>query len=233
MNPEIVEEPVTKSFYNKYYYRLEMKIVGSGFLRYPDIPISEQVVRRQDLNRNVNFGGSWAASRIRNPQPQDLTLLSRIAECRDDFSSLKFRIEEPNLQVYAATEQELYKFVQKVGATGAHLSSISRPRSDEELDLITKGFTIKREEFEYPFKVHVREGRYNYHLRQQILKYLENLGDEVKLPRNLVDSLSRNFDSVWGNYFYTKDKSILTMISLISPTFIRAVEEYAQVPSDK
>lgn len=233
MNPEIVEEPVTKSFYNKYYYRLEMKIVGSGFLRYPDIPISDQVVRRQDMNRSVNFGGSWAASRIRNPQSQDLALLSRIAECRDDFGSLKFRVEEPNLQVYAATEQELYKFVQTIKATGDYLTSISRPRNDQELELVKKGFTIKREEFEYPFKVHVREGRYHYQVRQQILNYLQNLGDEVKLPRNLIDSLSRNFDSVWNNYFYTKDKSILTMISLISPTFVRAVEEYTQVPSDK
>ena len=59
LNPDILVKKVSRAYYNKYYFKLEIDMVGSSFLRYPDRPLETQAADRQLLARRINYAGSW------------------------------------------------------------------------------------------------------------------------------------------------------------------------------
>jgi hypothetical protein len=236
LNPNIRVCSVNKRFYNQYYYKLEVSVTGSGFLRKPELTIESQADARKLHNqvRKVNFGGSWRHNCIRDPNAQDIEILNKISHARGKHPDLKLRVEEPSLQIYSVDEDSLYKFAAEIThSNNQHLVSIGKPLTPEHLALLEKGFTISSKLTDYPIKVHIREGRYGLQTKQQILNYLQNVPEEVHLPDHFVSSFSKEFESVWNCYFYAKDRSILTMVALICPSLVRAVEEYHLSPDDK
>lgn len=236
MNPKICIRNVNKRFYGQYYYKLELQVTGSGFLRYPEQSIEEQVEHRLKVNelRKVNFGGSWRYTRTQDPSSQDIELLNKVKLAQQKYPLLKVRIEEPLFQVYSDTNDDLCKFALEIAhSDNAHIVAFNQPLSDNHMNLLKQGYTISRRPADYPIKVHVREGRYHLQTKKQILDYLSSMPDEVRLPKNFVDSFSKEYESVWNCYFYIKDRSILTMLALISPSLVRATEEYHLSPKDK
>jgi hypothetical protein len=205
--------------------------VGAAFLRTPEVTISDHLAVRQKNNRRVNLGGSWYGSKLQLPTDHDIEVLFRLNHVRPDFESrVLVRIEEPTVHVYSEDEMVLHEFAQAVSLRdNSHIKKIYRPSSADNLELLKQGFTISQRTTEYPFKVFVREGRYNALCKQQIMNYLNSIPELVKLPKHFTDSMNKQYDSVWNCYFYTKDKSICTMLSLINPNFIRTIEEYHTV----
>jgi len=233
LNPNIRIQNVNKRFYGQYYYKLVVKITGSAFLRYPEVPIAEQASSRLNLNqqRTINFGGSWRYNRVKDPSSQDIELLEKVQTSRSQYPGVKIRVEEPWFQAYADNEDELYQFAQGIQhQNNQHIEAICRPQSDQQLDLIKQGYTVSQKITDFPIKVHVREGRYSIATKTQILTYLENIPDEACLPKHFRDSFSKSYESVWNCYFYIKDRDILTMIALICPTLVRTTEEYHLAP---
>ena len=232
MNPEIQLNNVNRRYYNKYYYKLEMGVVGSAFLRYPELTIERQIEMREGA-RSVSYGGSWRR-RIQLPTPRDIELLEAIRKHKPDFENrIQFRVEEPYLQIYSDDEQTLYEFAVAVsGASTEHIKKIFRPKDDHCLDLLKQGYTISSVATQYPFKVSVREGRYNIQTKRQILSYLQSIPELVKLPDHFVSAMSKDFESIWNCYFYIQDRDICTMLALINPSFVRTIEEYYTVESD-
>ena len=230
LNPKISSVSVNKRFFNQYCYKLELSIPGSSFLRNMEIPLLEQAEQRKNIRKHVNYAGSWRLNYLNVPSEGDLELLECVKQHKPKFDSLlKFRIEEPNIQVYAESEQDLYDFataISTAGVTNTHLSKIHRPLSDQHLIALQQGYTVKNRATDYAFKVNVREGRYSKDRKQHILNYLISLEDQVHLPLHFIDSMEKKYDSVWNCYFYIKDRGILTMLAIIDPTFVRMVEEF-------
>jgi hypothetical protein len=236
LNPKIRIQNVNKRFYSQYYYKLEIKITGSGFLRYPDLTIEAQADKRKyyNDNRTVNFGGSWRYNRSSDPTDQDILILNKIKTAQQKYPDLRIRVEEPMLQVYSETEKDLYKFAVDISYNdNQHMVCVNQPMTVEHMNLLKQGYTISSKPADFPIKVHVREGRYSLETKRHILTYLQNMPDEVKLTKNFVESFSRKYESVWNCYFYIKDRSVLTMIALISPSLVRTTEEYHLSPKDK
>ena len=236
MNPNIRIRNVNKRFYDQYYYRLEVHVTGSAFLRYPEQTIEDLAAIRKNYNelRKVNFGGSWRYNRTPDPSEQDIELLKKVRVAQQKHTSLKIRVEEPTFQVYSDNKEDLYKFAVDIAyGNNQHITALSQPVSEQHLTLLEQGYTISSRPADFPIKVHVREGRYNLQTKRHILNYLQNIPEEVKLPKSFVDSFSKEYESIWNCYFYIKDRSILTMIALISPSLVRATEEYHLSPNDK
>ena len=236
LNPNIRIRNVNKRFYNQYYYRLEVTVNGSGFLRHPEISLETQAADRKKYNqqRKVNFGGSWRYNWSKDTTDQDLELLGKVRAAQKNHTNLKIRIEEPAFQIYAVNEEDLYRFALEIEShDNHHIIALSRPQTTKHLDLLIQGYTISRKPADFPIKVHVREGRYSLQTKGQVLNYLQNMPDEAYLPKHFIESFSKEYESVWNCYFYIKDRSILTMIALISPSLIRATEEYHLSPIDK
>jgi len=232
LNPNISATTVTKRFFNRYCYKLDLEIHGSSFLRYPEVPINEQIEHRRKVNRKINFAGSWKY-KTQSPDKEDIKALEYLMNNYIvNPGVFKFRIEEPTLSVYAEDEQELYDFASKLRQSvknNRHIKRIHRPKSQAHLELLNQGYTVKESKKGFRYKVMLREGRYNYTVKQQLYNYLKNLGDEVWLPAHLKEALEKPYDSFWGSYFYCKDLSILTMMALVNPMFVRSVETYQAV----
>lgn len=233
LNPKISVETVTKRFFNQYCYKLDFEIPGSAFLRYPDIPITDQIDHRRKVNRRINFAGTWRNFKTQTPDSEDIKalefLLTNYILTPGPF---KFRIEEPTISVYAEDEDDLYALANslyRAVKNNKHIKRIHLPKSLEHFELLNQGYTVKQNKKGFRYKVLLREGRYNYAVKQQLHNYLKNLEDEVWLPAHLIEALEKPYDSFWGSYFYTKDLGILTMISLINPHFVRSVETYQSV----
>ena len=237
MNPNILAGKVNRSYYNQYHFKLEINMVGSSFLRDPTKDIAEQLATREKINRQVNFGGSWRATRLRVPDADEVAALEWLRDNKAKYETdLKFRIEEPYLQAYSANEEQLYKFAEDMCAAVGNnekIFRINRPTNDLHLDILKKGYTIRKRENEYPYKVYVREGRYSQDTKKAIHNYLVNAKDQVQMPKHFEEALLKKYESIWNCYFYIKDKGILTMLSLIDPRFVRSIDEYHTPPDDK
>ena len=229
LNPEIQFSNVNRRYFNKHYYKLEIGVIGANFLRYPELTIEQQIHMRGNA-RSISYGGSWRR-RIKMPTARDIELLEAIRKHRPDFESrLQFRVEEPHLQAYSDDETVLYDFAVAIsGSDTQHIKKIFRPKDNHCLDLLKQGYTISSVATEYPFKVSVREGRYNVQNKHQILNYLRSIPELVKLPEHFVSAMEKEYESVWNCYFYTQDKDICTMLALINPSFVRTIEEYYTV----
>ena len=231
LNPDIAFKKVTRRYYNQYYYKLEINAVCASFLRNPDQTLQTQAINMSH-RRSQNFGGSWRVRNQQLPNADDLRFLALMGELIHKFNDrIKVRIEDPYMQIYAETESELLTFVSNIDYEfHKNIKTIYGPGTVDEFDLLTKGYTIRAEPQEYGYRVSVKEGRYSRETKQQILGYLRNIGDEAKLPRHFVENMDRSFDSVWNCYFYVKDPGVLTMLRLISPSFIGRVEEFCVSP---
>lgn len=232
LNPNVSLETVTKRFFNQYCYKLDLEIHGCSFLRYPEVPISNQIEHRRKINRKINYGGTWRHV-TQTPDAQDVRALEYLmTNYIVTPGPFKFRIEEPTLSVYAHDENDLYAFANrfcKAVKNNRQIKRVHRPKTQEHLDLLNQGYTVKQNKKGFRYKVLLREGRYNYTVKQQLYSYLKNLEDHVWLPAHLKETLEKPYDSFWGSYFYTNDLGILTMISLINPSFVRSVETYQSV----
>lgn len=233
LNPKITVESVTKRFFNRYCYKLDLEIHGSAFLRYPDVPIHHQLEHRKKMNRRINFAGTWRNYISINPNKDDIKVLNFLLDnyitCPNNF---KFRIEEPNLSVYAESEEDLFQLANLVYKTvkhNKHIKRIHRPKTQEHLDLLLQGFTVKQNKKGFKHKIMLREGRYNLTVKQQLLSYLKNCDKDVMIPKHLEEALEKPYDSFWGSYFYSNDLGLVTMISLIHPNLVRSVETYQNV----
>jgi hypothetical protein len=236
LNPNIHISHVNRRFYNQYYYKLEVMVTGSGFLRDPESSIIEQAENRKKRNelRKINFGGSWRHNRAVDPTDHDLQLLQKIRTAQQKYKSLKLRIEEPRFQVYSTDEDELYKFASDiVDSNNQHIVSLFKPTTADHLALLKQGYTISRKPANYPIKAYVREGRYTLQTKSQVLGYLKAMPEEVYMPKHFIETFTKEYESVWNCYFYIKDRSILTMLALICPSLIRTTEEYHLSPEDK
>jgi len=180
----------------------------------------------------MNFGGSWSVRNQQLPDTSDLEFLSLLRQLINEFETrVRVRIEDPWMQVYAETEQDLLDFVSRIDYKFHNkIKAVSGPESEEKLELLAQGFTLRKKPQVYGYRVAVREGRYSKATKQQILTYLRNIGDEAQLPKHFIDNMERPFDSVWNCYFYVKDPGVLTMLSLISSGFIGRVEEFCVSP---
>jgi hypothetical protein len=107
----------------------------------------------------------------------------------------------------------------------SNVEEINGPVNEAEAGILLSGAIIKRNPSEYQYKVVLRDGRYRVEAKQQVLTYLENLGDQIKITPKCQEMLSRPYPSCWGVFFYTNDLGVATMLRLIDPDIVGNIHE--------
>jgi SMC interacting uncharacterized protein involved in chromosome segregation len=134
------------------------------------------------------------------------------------------RVEEPLMQIYAHNEATL-KQIAAVLHDPEFIQSVTGPENHDQEQLLKSGAIIKHTTSKYNYKVVLRDGRYSSQIKQQILNYLDNLGDIVKISRGSRDMLQLSFSNIWGVFFYTNDPNIADFIRLIEPTVVSNIHK--------
>lgn len=217
LNPTVEFNSTVKQFYNQYLWRMVIDAPGGKLLYSKNPNLEEALEHRKNVEKLYN-PGSWYR-RSTNVEQINLNLLSAVRAVKSDFiGQCKMRIEEPNIQFYAQDELTLKKVAEQLPVTTG-IKTVTGPEL-RTIPLLESGAIISRVPVTYTYKFIIRDGRYTAQVKQQLLNYLDGLGEDVKLSKTCRTMLGRPYPSIWSVYFYAQDDSIATFISLIGPNLI-------------
>jgi hypothetical protein len=195
-----------------------------------------------NIDVNASIGSIFSIYRRLSPDKpvtkEDASLLKLIGEQihHEEMSprvkgmeTIKIRIEEPDVQFYASDEKSLIGIANKLKfGDNRHFISIMTPAQKEHEKFLLDGFTLRKTKVLWPYRVLFRDGKYSSETKAQIVSYLKNLEDQVKVPRNLWEQLEKGA-WIWGGYIYVHDKSLALMLGLIDGRLISKIEEFKVV----
>jgi hypothetical protein len=230
VNPVILCEATRKVSYSKYLYRVDILAPGCKLINTTDDPsVYEDKIQARLAAQKLNRQG-WYHAR-QQLIDADCDLLTELKRFIESWDHIKTRIEEPSIQFYAETEDELQGIARAINPKWhSRISRVTMPRNDEQAALLLEGKLLVSDRVQYKYKVNMRDGRYSPEVRAQIKSYLDGLGtDVVSYGKGTRDHLEARFDTMWGCFFYTNDSSILTFLSLIAPSIIGKIQEVVVV----
>jgi len=237
LHPDIQFLQTRKAMHGRYIYRLVACFVGSSILR-EKVDLDREI-GFHNASRSYNWAGSW---RKRPINARDSNLL-RLMQSRLEYQELgvkvagpydiKMRIEEPYIQFYATDEKSLqWLALQLEYDDNNHFVSIMRPSTINEAHLLSDGYILRSRRSEWQYRITFRDGRYPEETKHTIKTYLQNLDQEVKVPKNLWLQLDKP-GWIWGGYVYAKDSGLATMLKMIDGRLVSKVEEFKLRPTDE
>lgn len=232
LNPAIGFVPTKKKLFNQFYYSLRYycpggRIISNGSNSELTVNDIAPLLAARKLNFTMfNSSRSWQAGRERIDGVSQDQLIAFFNVRAANLSNLRFRIEEPYIKIYAETEEMLYNIAaNELSSWKADLVDIQRPESQHIIDLLATGAILSSKGEEFRYKVILRDGRYTADIKQTVYSYLVNLNDLVKLSPTVVRNLTSKQNYMWGVWFYTNDKDITTMLTLINPNLVANIHE--------
>lgn len=222
-NPKIKISPTVKKFFNKYLYKIELYAPG-GRVIYNEYPIADALENRRQQQRVINVG--YWGYKNKDISNADVTLLSSLREIRNTVDTVKIRVEEPNVQIYAETNQELQNIVKKYkDIKPESVVEVFGPESTSAEQALNNNAILRKKEFEYRYKIILKDGTYGQDVKLNVHNYLKNLGADIKLPKASARMLTNGHGFMWGVYFYVNDINLISFIQLISPGMISNYHE--------
>lgn len=193
--------------------------------------MSEAVEHRRAHARSYNWAGSWLHGHHRGNslQQTDTNLLTIARNVKNQYgNTIRIRVEEPTVQFYADKQETLKDIAREFTYPGDYRSQVKEvngPESSEQADLLLSGAIIRRNAPDYRYKVVLRDGRYSVEIKRQVLAYLENLGDQIRITPKCREMLASPYIHCWGVFFYTDDPDLTIMLRMIAPDLVGNIHE--------
>jgi hypothetical protein len=227
-NPKVTVEHTTKKYFGKFLYKVVL-YCPAGRLIDSKGPMYKELEHRKSIYKHINQSGWWGARQNRDLDHADMPLLETMRGIRKNSVSagIKLRVEEPRIQIYAATEDELVNLViDHLQPFVKHIESIAGPANEEAAEVLNSGAIIRKTDNGYTHKVILRDGRYSLDVKDAVLKYLDNLQIEmVGVPGSCRTMFTKSTSYIWNCYFYTNDPSVITFLNLIQPGLVSNIHE--------
>ena len=227
LTPNIKFTNTSKLMYRKYLYRLCLEAPGSAVLRDSEVDIDMEVIKRNAWTKNYNRGGSWKSNRT--IKEDDVPLLHVIRQAKDALGDrVKMRIEDPDLQFYAADEATLKELAIKLSYNNNyHFFNVMGP-DRTMLSELQQGMILRKNPPKFQYRILLRDGRYSDQTKNSLWNLLNNLDKgDYRVPKSLMENLSEMKSRyIWGGYIHVHDARIATMVAMIDPQLVSRVEEY-------
>lgn len=225
LNSKIKIHNTKKIYFGRYVYRLEIFCPGGRFIYDEHSSIRELIEQKQIFELGIH-SRSWNHRYRKYIDQAAESQLETLKELLTD-SAIKIRVEEPKVQIYAESEQDLKNFIKKFSSEDqTRVSSITVPKDLKSETLLKENKIIRQSRRNsYRYMVSMRDCRVDPVTKLNLLNYLDSLEDLVLVPRGAREMMSTPFSSFWGVYFYTNDLSINTFIELIKPGVISNINE--------
>jgi hypothetical protein len=128
--------------------------------------------------------------------------------------------------VYATDELVLQSVAKSIGPNHRDkIAAITGPANEEIKAILQNHVILVKKPPKYRYRVWLREKQFEVDVRQQVLAYLDSLGDLIKISDHARESLSKPYNWIWGTNFLTNDRHVATFLTLIHPDLIREVSE--------
>lgn len=226
LNPTCKLKDTRKIFYSQYLYKAVLYVPMGQILRnkpHDSLGVEALIAARKSNFFRVSKPGTWSYYN-RKDQYQNVSVDQLVywKDClHDNKDTVKYRIEEPWLQLYSNNEQLIYDLISKDSGS---LKEFYKPKSDLARSILESHQILIAKPTEYQYKIYLREGiKLTDDTRSSIGQYLINLGNEVKIPK----ATKYNFTSrkVWFTncYLYAKDDQIATFLTLMAPGIVSGI----------
>lgn len=225
-NPKVTVEHTVKKFYGKFLYKIVV-YCPAGRLVDAKGTMPDALEHRKNIYKHINHSGWWGHRHNRDLDHADIQLLETMRGIRRSNSSIKLRVEEPRIQIYAASEDELVNLVlDHLQPFVKNIESVAGPANEEAVDVLNSGAIIRKTDNGYSHKVILRDGRYGPEVKDTVLQYLDSLQIEiVGVPASCRNMFTKSTSYVWNCYFYTNDPSVTTFLNLIQPGIVSNIHE--------
>jgi hypothetical protein len=156
----------------------------------------------------------------------DIGFLISLKDLYYEYPDVKIRTEEPKISVYATDELVLQSVAKSIGPNHRDkIAAITGPANEEIKAILQNHVILVKKPPKYRYRVWLREKQFEVDVRQQVLAYLDSLGDLIKISDHARESLSKPYNWIWGTNFLTNDRHVATFLTLIHPDLIREVSE--------
>lgn len=225
-NPKITVEHTVKKFYGNFLYKIVV-YCPAGRLIDGKGAMTALLEHRKNVYKHINQSGWWGHRQNRDLDHADLALLDTLRGIRKNSSNIKLRVEEPRVQIYAATEDELVNLVlDHLQPFVKCIESVAGPSNEEAAEVLNSGAIIRKTDNGYRHKIILRDGRYTTEIKESILQYLNQLQlEQVGITTSCREMLTKPNSYLWNCYLYTNDPSITTFLNLISPGIVSNIHE--------
>lgn len=217
-NPKLTVEHTTKKYFGKFLYKIVVFCPAGRLIDSKD-PMDTALEHRKMVNKNFNYGGYWGNRHNRDLDQADIALLETMRGIRKNPAGVKLRVEEPRIQIYANSEEELLEIANtQLLAFSSAIESIAGPADKAAEEALNSGAIIRKKDIGYRYKIIIRDGRYSVEDKNALYNYLTNLGPEtVKVSPTGFGMLQKSTGFIWNLYLYTNDSSIITFLNLMHP----------------
>ncbi|CAB4129352.1 hypothetical protein UFOVP112_450 [uncultured Caudovirales phage] len=231
-NPKIAVEHTTKKYFGKYLYKIVVYCPAGRLIDGKRSNMSDELQHRRDVTRHINQSGWWGARQNKDLDNANIFLLDTLRTIRRNPNGVKLRVEEPRVQIYAGSEDELMTLVtDHLQPYVKDIESIAGPVNDKHAEILNSGAIIRKTDIGYTHKVILRDGRYSTEIKENLLSYLTSIGPEtINVSTGLSNALSKNNSFIWNAYFYTNDPSVVTFINLVHPGLVLNIHELVVMP---
>jgi hypothetical protein len=222
-NPNIKVENTVKKFYNKYLFKIEIHAVASRLINLEG-DMEELINHRIEMDKILSNYGTYSLGRLGNSKSANQAkkdLLTAIRTIKTlNLDGIKIRVEEPYVQIYAETQQQLEEIVL------THLSSFSPniivkinvPSDEKIIDVLNSNAIIRKTDNGYKYKVIMKDGVYSTETKEALFEYFTTVGDgTIKLTAAGFHQLRKQTTYLYNLYFYSNDIQLNTIINLIAP----------------
>lgn len=225
-NPKLTVEHTVKKFYGKFLYKIVV-YCPAGKLVDGKGAMPALLEHRKSVYKHINQSGWWGHRQNRDLENADIFLLDTLRTIRKTSSSIKLRVEEPRVQIYATTEDELVNLViDHLQPFVKNIESIAGPSNEEAAEVLNSGAIIRKTDNGYSHKVILRDGRYSVEIKEAIIQYLSGLQlEQVGITDSCREMFIKPNSYLWNCYFYTNDPSITTFLNLISPGIVSNIHK--------
>lgn len=228
LNPKVKCEPTRKQFYSQYLCKLVVDCPAGRLINDDEPDLKFALRQRVEEARWRNHGGSWAVRNNKELDRADIDLIMALVSIKKDYPEVRFRVEEPLVQIYTVDEDALKVIAGRIPAQFSNrIESVQVPASDAQAALLkeNKILVSSTSRVKFKYKIYFRDGNYPVETKRQVLTYLQNLGDEVQTSPGTMQQLDKGYEYTWGCFVYANDPNVLTFLNLICPRLIAQIHE--------
>ena len=230
LNPTVKIIDTKKKFFNQYLYKVTVYVPG-GRLMYDSkftADTAMDLIHQRVEYSKINNYSSWMRHHVlktvkllQDARVDQLTYWQD-KKLNSEALDIKLRVEEPHLSIYSNNESQLFSLIQNNYSD--RLLEVHTPINDLVAKQLNNGEIFLKKVHNYQYKIVLRECRIeDLNQKLNLLDYLYNLQDDVRLTKSVKRNLSSRNRYFNGGYFYAKDDKILTFINLISPNIIAGI----------
>lgn len=219
LNPKVVIKPTSNKFYNQYNYKIVYTVDGARA-----IPGSKTI-------EQFNFRLSYLSSNLRHSKAiADRELIGILFDIYRD-GQIRFRVEGNSVSMFSSDIDLLYQTAShRLAAYTKNLTMCSLVLSDAAQKALDVGHIVVNKPPEFRYKVLLRQGFYkNLAERQAAANYIEQLGDDIRISKLLLDNLKSPTKYLSAGYFYTNDRRLGDIVMMICPRLILSIRELVEV----